>query len=79
MRHRHLAHEKFTLAAIDDVMARGRMRDWLELREATTKDPRLLQKILRLCEPQLIDPYAQRYYFWKHYAESRLARLGTRP
>ena len=28
MRHRHLNHEDYTLAAIDDVSARGLWADW---------------------------------------------------
>ena len=29
MQHRHLNHQRFTLAAIDDVIRRGRWDDWL--------------------------------------------------
>lgn len=28
MRHRHLNHTRFTLAAIDDLIARGQWRHW---------------------------------------------------
>jgi len=34
MLHRHLNHQTFTLAAIDDVIDRGDKADWLELRRA---------------------------------------------
>ena len=34
MQHRHLTHEQYTLAAIDDIIARGKRRDWAELRQA---------------------------------------------
>jgi hypothetical protein len=30
MLHRHLNHQQLTLAAIDDVIARGKRRDWTE-------------------------------------------------
>ncbi|MEI2691809.1 MAG: hypothetical protein V9H69_19750 [Anaerolineae bacterium] len=30
MQHRHLTHEQYTLAAIDDIIARGKRRDWAE-------------------------------------------------
>src|ERR1041385_1441678 len=33
MLHRHLNHSDWTLAAIDDVIARGRLDDWKELRD----------------------------------------------
>jgi hypothetical protein len=71
MEHRHLTHQDFTLAAIDDVIARGKRRDWAELRRALIADPALCEKILRVCEARIADPYAQRYHFWKHYAERR--------
>ena len=40
MLHRHLNHSEWTLAVIDDVIARGRLDDWKQLRDvaATRKD-----------------------------------------
>jgi nitrogen regulatory protein PII len=73
MLHRHLNHQGFTLAAIDDVIGRGKRRDWAELRRAALQDPALFKKVLRICEAYTQDPYAQRYHFWKHYAERHLA------
>jgi hypothetical protein len=73
MLHRHLTHEEFTLAAIDDVIARGKPRDWAELRRAALLDRSLAEKVLRVCRAHVSDPYAQRYHFWKQYAERRLA------
>ena len=71
MQHRHLNHERFTLAAIDDVIARGKRPDWAELRSAVLSDAAVAKRVLRVCAPQVSDPYAQRYHFWKHYAERR--------
>jgi hypothetical protein len=34
MRHRHLNHEQYTLAAIDDTIQRGKREDWAHLRRA---------------------------------------------
>jgi hypothetical protein len=73
MLHRHLNHQQFTLAAIDDVIGRGKRRDWAELRGAVLCDRLLLEKVLRVCKAHVTDPYAQRYHFWKHYAERHLA------
>jgi hypothetical protein len=73
MLHRHLTHQQFTLAAIDDVIARGNRRDWTELRRALLADPAVLEKTLRVCRAYVVDPYAQRYHFWKQYAERHLA------
>ena len=73
MLHRHLNHQDFTLAAIDDVISRGRWGDWADLRRAALQDRSLLDKVERICRPKLVDPYAQRYHFWMHYAERRRA------
>lgn len=69
MIHRHLNHQRFTLAAIDDVISRGRLRDWADLRRAVLADPAVAEKIQRVCSARIIDPYAQRYHFWMHYAK----------
>ena len=38
MQHRHLIHQRLTLAAIDDVISRGRWDDWADLRRAALQD-----------------------------------------
>ncbi len=73
MLHRHLTHQQFTLAAIDDVIARGKRQDWAALRRAALADRATLKKVLRVCQAHVADPYAQRYHFWKQYAERHLA------
>lgn len=73
MLHRHLTHQRFTLAAIDDVIARGKRQDWAELRRVALQDQAVLEKVLRVCQAHIADPYARRYYFWKYYAERHLA------
>jgi hypothetical protein len=72
MLHRHLNHQQYSLAAIDDVIARGKRQDWADLRKAALRDASVLQKVLRVCRAHVSDPYAQRYHFWKHYAERKL-------
>ena len=69
MLHRHLNHQGFTLAAIDDIISRGRWDDWAELRRAVLRDRSLLAKVERVCRPRLSDPFSQRYHFWTHYVE----------
>ena len=71
MQHRHLNHEGYTLAAIDDVIARGRWADWAELRRAVRADPPVLGRVERICRARAGDPHAQRYHFWMHYVQSR--------
>lgn len=73
MQHRHLNHQDFTLAAIDDVISRGRLKDWFELRRALLDDHSLFDKVLRICRAHVSDPYAQRYHFWMHYVEEHIA------
>jgi len=73
MKHRHLTHELYTLAAIDDVIARGKRADWVGLRSALLQDPAVREKILKVCAARVSDPYAQRYHFWKYYAERKVA------
>ena len=68
MRHRHLNHQQFTLAAIDDIISRGRWNDWVELRRATLEHPEIVQDIHRICDHYISDPCKQRYHFWKNYA-----------
>lgn len=72
MLHRHLTHQQFTLAAIDDVIARGKRQDWAELRRVALGDRTVMEKVLRICQARIHDPYAQRYHFWKQYAERYL-------
>lgn len=72
MLHRHLTHQEYTLAAIDDTIARGKRRDWAELRQAALVDRTIFEKVLRVCLAHTADPYAQRYHFWKQYAQRHL-------
>jgi hypothetical protein len=73
MFHRHLNHEQFSLAAIDDVIGRGKRQDWAQLRRAALDDRVLMQKVLHVCEAHVKDPFAQRYHFWKQYAARHLS------
>ena len=70
MLHRHLDHQRFTLAAIDDVISRGRWQDWADLRRAALRDKSLLDGIERICRHRADDPRAQRHHFWLHYVEA---------
>lgn len=73
MRHRHLNHQEYTLAAIDDVIDRGELDDWYDLRRAALQDLTIMAKIRRICEAHVHDPFDQRYHFWMHYANRHLA------
>lgn len=43
------------------------------LRHAVLRNRSVLEKVLRVCQAHVEDPYAQRYHFWKRYAERHLA------
>jgi hypothetical protein len=73
MLHRHLNHNDWTLAAVDDAIARGRLDDWIQLRNAATEHVEIRSRIFRICEAHLSDPYDQRYHFWNAYVRQKLA------
>jgi hypothetical protein len=73
MWHRHLEDRGWTLAAVDDVIGRGRLDDWKALRDAAANDPAVRDRIVRVCAAYLADPYAQRYHFWDRYVRIQLA------
>jgi len=70
--HRHLNHGQYTLAALDDVIERGKRADWARLRSAALEDSAIMKKVLRVARAHAQDPYAQRYHFWRRYAEQHL-------
>ena len=72
MQHRHLNHQDYTLAALDDIIDRGKREDWAQLRSVALKEPAIMEKILRVARAHANDPYAQRYHFWRQYAEQHL-------
>ena len=72
MLHRHLNHRQYTLAALDDVIDRGKREDWAQLRSVALNDRMIMEKILRVALAHAQEPSAQRYHFWRHYAEQHL-------
>ena len=74
MRHRHLNHQRYTSAAIDDVIARGRWSDWADLRRAIRADAFVTDRVERICRAHIRDPYAQRHHFWMHYVRAHRRR-----
>ena len=70
MEHRHLvANVGYTCAAIDDIIGRGSRAAWKKLATALRDDHALAEKILRVCQAKVADPYEQRYYVWKYHVE----------
>ena len=74
MFHRHIIESaKLSLVAIDDIIDRGGVSDWRELKARADADSSLLVKIIRVCAAKIADPYAQRYHLWNYYAKRALA------
>lgn len=73
MTHRHLNHSRFTPAAIDDVIDRGKRDSWALLLAAVDASPEIRDSVLRVCAAHISDEYAQRYHFWNNYASSKAA------
>lgn len=74
MVHRHIIETKEpSLAAIDDIIDRGGVEDWRNLKSRADADASLIAKILRVCAAKVSDPYAQRYHLWNYYAQHALA------
>jgi hypothetical protein len=69
MRHRHLTHQDFTLAAIDDIISNGQRAAWEGLRLALLRDEGIRDKILRVCNAKVHEPSSQRHHFWRYYAQ----------
>lgn len=79
MKHRHLNHENFTLAAIDDIISRGNRYDWRDLLyEMSQNHEVIIPKILKVCEPKIVDPYAQRYILWYTYAKAKREEFSNK-
>lgn len=77
MQHRHLNHQDYTLAAVDDIIRRGGAREWVLLARAARRDATVLKRIQRICA--FASPSAegfQRLNFWRIYAKRIDARLG---
>ena len=73
MIHRHLNHSRFTLAAIDDLIDRGKRDSWALLFAAVDASSEIRNRVLRVCAAHISDEYAQRYHFWNNYASHKTA------
>lgn len=74
MKHRHLNHEGFTLAAIEDVLARGNVPDWMPLLMAIRHEPfgEIARRVERVCEARP-DIYGSVKLFRRVLASARAA------
>lgn len=66
MKHRHLDTQEFTSAAIEDIVLRGKKKDWIELRDAINQDEEIRNELIYLCQENK-EENSMRYNFWINY------------
>lgn len=65
MDHRHLDTPGFTLAAIDDIIGRGSLRDWVELDVAASSDAGIMEKVRTVVTARSGDESSINHDFWR--------------
>lgn len=76
MKHRHLTHEGYTLATIEDILARGNMADWAPLIGEIQRLPfgETAEKTLEVCRS--VEIYGASKPFPRLIARARAAQSG---
>lgn len=76
MKHRHLVHRRFTAAAIEDVLDRGTMPDWVPLIEAIRADPygEIAERTREICDRVREHPLFGAPVFRRVIADARRPR-----
>ncbi len=76
MEHRNLNHKDLTLAAIDNIIERGELPDWVPLLRAIERDPYgdVASKTLRICKAREV--YGSTAVF-RRFVETKRARSET--
>ena len=70
MRHRHIETREYTLTAIDDIIERGHLRNWLELRDALRSSVAIADSVRHICEHQKsCSDFPSRYIFWSNFLD----------
>lgn len=76
MLHRHLIHDELTPAAIDDIIERGSLPDWVRLAKAVRANPHgyTANTIRHICDQRMRDELAPRQAlaFWRNYVNAKL-------
>jgi hypothetical protein len=65
-----------TTAAIDSIIERGALSDWIELRAAALVRPEVFAPLRQLCQVRaadLYDPFADGHRAWLVYMDSGIA------
>ena len=73
MQHRHLQDPGYSLTAIDDIIERGSLQDWIELADAADADGSVLDGIHTIVAARAGDQSTIGHDFWRVY----LANIGS--
>jgi len=79
MEHRRLTTHvgTLTIAAIDSIIERGALSDWIELRAAALARPEVFANLRRLCQVRsgdFYDPFVDGHRAWLAYMDSAMAK-----
>ncbi|CAN5673009.1 hypothetical protein BH18CHL1_BH18CHL1_00710 [soil metagenome] len=77
MKHRHLDAAGFTTAAIDDILERGRLTDWVPLLRELCRDPfgPAAERVMRVVEHH---PMFGTSTVWRRFVARRRAEVPAR-
>ena len=64
MLNHHITPDEISVAAVDEIVKRGSLEDWCELRAAALSDPEVLAKLEHVARSRTGDRSAARCFFW---------------
>lgn len=76
MRHRHLTHQRLTLAALDDLLENGTLADWQPVLARVRREPYgpVATRIVELLGAR---DYEENGALWRSFLEAARSRAGT--
>lgn len=76
MLHRHLTHQRLTLAALDDLLENGTLADWQPVLARVRRDPYgpVAERIVELLGAR---DYEENGALWRSFLEHVRSRAGT--
>jgi hypothetical protein len=76
MLHRHLAHQRLTLAALDDLLENGTLGDWQPVLARVRREPYgpVATRIAELLDAR---DYEESGALWRSYLEQARSRAGA--
>ena len=76
MRHRHLTHQRLTLAALDDLIENGTLADWQPVLARVRREPHgaVAARIMELLGAR---EYEENGALWRSFIERARSRVKT--